>query len=89
MHIRWKLNSGGIYVCFKMNVIQKKFFTLETLKKMVFCFLGKTDHVETVPLEEGTTANSEWCKILCLPDVFGEQTRITGSYFTKTMLTTI
>ena len=35
-----------------------------TLKPMVACFFGKTDHVATVPLEQCCTINSEWyCNI--------------------------
>ena len=43
-----------------------------TLKRIVACFIGKTDHVAAVPLEHRRTVNSEWYTTICLPKVFVE-----------------
>ena len=43
-----------------------------TSKQMVACFLGKSGHVATVPLEHRRTVSSEWYNRICLPKVFGE-----------------
>ena len=44
----------------KTNQIQQKLFVEKISSKKMTCFFGKTDHVETVPLEQHWTLNSEW-----------------------------
>ena len=46
-----------------------------TLKQMVTCFICKTGHMATVPLEHRRTVNSEWYTTVCLAKVFGKNSK--------------
>lgn len=46
--------------------------TRSSSKQIVACFLGKTDHVATVALEDRKRVHSEWYKIICSPKVLSE-----------------
>jgi [histone H3]-lysine36 N-dimethyltransferase SETMAR len=41
-------------------------------KKMIACFVSKTGHVASIPLEDRRTVNAEWYTTICLPTVFSE-----------------
>lgn len=76
MYMNIKLKSNRPYESFKISHIQQKtVHALNTSKEMVTSFLGITEHVATVPLEQRRTVNSEWYTSVCLPEVFGKKSQ--------------